>query len=132
VDQVESSASPQQDGQESSRGPRQGGDRPSGGRGGGRPPAGRPPEEGRRRKSPGRYTGFNDGIERVWCSARVHHPAPAFPVHSRAAATRPVVVVDQREGEILLCDGEHWGDHRWPHLALEERPEERPAEDTVT
>jgi hypothetical protein len=77
-----------------------------------------------RRKSSNRYAGWGDGIDRVWCTARLQEPAQGFPVHSRIAATRPVVVVDRREGEVLLCDGEHWGDHRWPHLPIDECPVE--------
>lgn len=123
--------STREDGPAQERPPRPQGDRPGGGRPGGRSGGGgggaagvlRPPEQGRTRKHAGRYAGWGDGVDRVWCAARVHHPAPGFPAQARAAATRPIVVVDRREGEVLLCDGEHWGDHRWPHLPIDECPE---------
>ncbi|MGI9254998.1 MAG: hypothetical protein ACR2J8_14745, partial [Thermomicrobiales bacterium] len=107
---MESNTPRDQGNPESSRPPRQsGGDHHSGGRAPAPTSAGRPVDDGRRRKSTSRYTGWGDGVDRVWCTARHHHPAQFFPVHSRIAATRPVVVVDQRDGEVLHCDGEHWG-----------------------
>jgi hypothetical protein len=42
-------------------------------------------------------------------------PPPGFPVqHRTGVATLGPEVVDQRPGFVLICDGSHPGDHRWP------------------
>ncbi len=135
---MDGTAARQHGGQATGGPSRPSGERQGGGRPGGKPSSGsgagagsgpgssavKAQDAGRTRKHAGRYTGWNDGVDRVWCAARVQEPAATFPVHSRVAATRPVVIVDRRETEVLLCDGEHWGDHRWPHLPMDECPEE--------
>ena len=70
---------------------------------------------GRRRGERRAYAGFGDEVERAYCAAFCHVPPPAFPVqHRTGMTTLRAAVVARREGAILLCDGAHPGEHRWP------------------
>ena len=70
---------------------------------------------GRRRGERRAYAGFGDEVERAYCAAFYHVPPPGFPVqHRTGMTTLRAAVVDRREGAVLLCDGAHAGDHRWP------------------
>ena len=72
-------------------------------------------EGGRRRGERRAYAGFGDELERAYCAAFYHAPPPGFPVqHRTGAATLRPAVVARREGAVLLCDGAHPGNHRWP------------------
>lgn len=49
------------------------------------------------------------------CQRLIPAPPETFPVvHRTGVATFRVVEVARREGEVLLCDRSHHGDHSWP------------------
>ena len=76
----------------------------------------RPPQDTRRKRSnEQRYTGWGDGIERVYCARAEQFLPQAFPVSSHAgAATIRATIVARRSGGLLLCNFSHHGPHVWP------------------
>jgi hypothetical protein len=83
---------------------------------------GRPLEETRRKRPPAqRYTGWNDRIERAYCTRAGHRLPSTFPVASHSgAAVIPPTVVARRPDAMLLCIFDHLGAHVWPDGELVE------------
>jgi len=74
-----------------------------------------PPDTRRKRGNEQRYTGWADGIERVYCARAEHFLPQVFPVASHAgAATIPATIVARRPSGILLCNFSHHEPHVWP------------------
>jgi hypothetical protein len=76
----------------------------------------RPPQDNRRKRAnEQRYTGWGDGIERVFCARAEQFLPTTFPVASHAgAATIPTTIVARRADALLLCTFSHLGTHLWP------------------
>jgi hypothetical protein len=78
--------------------------------------SGRPRQDTRRKRgNDQRYTGWGDGIERVYCARAAHFLPESFPVASHAgAATIPATIVARLADRHLLCTFSHPGRHVWP------------------
>src|SRR5215203_5631454 len=74
-----------------------------------------PQDTRRKRGNEQRYTGWGDGIERVYCARAEQLLPQAFPVASHlGAATIAATIVARRPGGLLLCNFSHHGPHIWP------------------
>ena len=91
-----------------------------------------PPPRAGRKSAPSRsgYQSFNDGLDRFVCTECLRFLPEGYPVqHRRGVATVPLRKVDQRDTELLLCNGLHAGPCVWPDgvvvepLAIEPAPD---------